>query len=199
MQQRTEEWYAARIGRFTSTNAKTIATSRDDAITTLIASLVAEVACASTKDVPDSFWMRYGRETEPKALSAYQLLIGAPVADGGFVVHPDYPALADSPDGLVGLREGVVEVKCLAPENHARILITDEIPADHIWQCQWHLFVTGRQWCDFVAYCPAFPGDLGLHVIRLDRDEAVMEKLADRSTMVLDRYYSTLDKLGLSL
>ena len=143
--------------------------------------------------------MRYGKETEPKALAAYQLLLGAPVAVGGFVTHEHYPLCADSPDGLIGLKEGCVEFKCPAPHTHGSYLVGDKVPDEYICQVDWHLFVTGRGWCDFVSYCPKFPPDLQLFVVRRERDDAAMKAMEEKVVTFLDTYMEHLDRLGLRL
>ena len=70
MEQRSPEWFAERLGRLTSTTAKVIFNGRAAGKQTLLGELVTEIATANYKDIPDTFWLRYGRETEPKAIAA---------------------------------------------------------------------------------------------------------------------------------
>jgi predicted phage-related endonuclease len=52
------------------------------------------------------------------------------------------------------------------------------VPRKYLLQIQWQLACTGRNWCDFVAYDPRLPEHLQLLVIRVPRDEEVIEQIA---------------------
>jgi len=199
MEQRSEQWFADRLGRLTSTLAKVVLGTGAVAQNTLIAELVAEVATTKAKDVPDTFWMRHGRETEPKAIAAYELYKGCIVADGGFKVHEDYPMCADSPDGLIGLKEGVLEVKCPAAHTHAEYLLSDKVPAKYLSQVKWHLWVSGRDWCDFVSYNEAFPVHLQFMTRRVNRADIDMDSITERVESFLKKYTDALERLELTI
>lgn len=167
--QRSPHWYAERIGRITSTSAKVIVNPRatDSGRKTLKGELVAEMACADYKDVPDTFWMRHGREMEPYAISEYEFHTNLVVAPGTFQVSSVNDLMGDSPDGVVGFAEGCLEAKCPNRENHAYVLANNE-PYDtaYKWQMLWHLLVGQYKWCDFVSYNRDFPEHLRLKIIR---------------------------------
>jgi hypothetical protein len=42
---------------------------------------------------------------------------------------------------------------------------------------QGNLWVTGRDWWDFVSFCPDMPAHLRLYVYRVQRDEAYIKTL----------------------
>jgi predicted phage-related endonuclease len=50
-------------------------------------------------------------------------------------------------------------------------LWADEVPSEYYKQIQCQLWVTGRQWCDFVSYDPRLPKRNQLFVKRCNRDE----------------------------
>ena len=199
MEQRSPDWFAARLGRITSTRAKAVLSKRKDSKITLIGELVRELATANNKDVPQTFWMRYGTETEPKAIAAYQVLTGALVAPGGFHIHPLFDVVADSPDGMIGLKEGVLEIKCPAPDTHGKYLAADIVPTEYESQVDWHLFVTGRSWCDFGSYCPDFPPDLQFFRKRVFAEDRDMQSIHDRVEEFIGMYESVLDRLDLRI
>jgi exodeoxyribonuclease (lambda-induced) len=79
---------------------------------------------------------------------------------------------------LVG-DEGLVEIKCpYTVENHLAVLEGDLIAdKDYQWQCQGGLWVTGRKWLDYVSFHPLMPEPLRMHVVRVNRDEDMIEDL----------------------
>jgi hypothetical protein len=46
-----------------------------------------------------------------------------------------------------------------------------------MYQMQWQMVCTGRQWCDFVSYDPRMPERLQLLIIHVKRDEEMIAKL----------------------
>ena len=80
-----------------------------------------------------------------------------------------------SPDGFVG-DDGMVEFKCPTSGTHIKTLLGAE--CEHRAQIQGLLWVTGRQWCDFVSYDPRLPEGLQLYIQRIERDPDYIAELA---------------------
>lgn len=120
--------------------------------------------------------MRQGIEREPDARRAYETHTGNMVEQVGFCRLCDMDAGA-SPDGLVD-DEGGLEIKCPERSAHLRYLQQDMEPPEYTWQIQGGMWVTGRQWWDFVSYNPDFPDRLQLIVRRIKRNEDAIKKLA---------------------
>ena len=125
------------------------------------------------------------------------MITGALVAPGDLSIHPEQPLMADSPDGLIGLAEGVLEVKCPAPHTHGAYLVGDKIPSEYLPQVRWHLLVTGRQWCDFVSYCEAFPPHLMTFIKRYEMYASERDELMDKAIDFIGLYQETLKRLNL--
>jgi len=121
--------------------------------------------------------MIHGTETEPLARMAYEAATGAMVEQVSFIHHPKIKWIGGSPDGLIG-EDGGVEFKCPQPPEHIRILMTEELD-DYLPQVQGLMWITGRQWFDFVSYCPMLPNGLQLYTKRIARDESFIKQLAD--------------------
>ena len=119
--------------------------------------------------------MRWGMEHEAAARAAYEQRTGVAVEETGFVAHDTLMA-GCSPDGLVDW-DGLIEIKC--PYNSATHIETllSGMPAEHTAQVQGQMWITGRQWCDFVSYDPRMPAELQLHVQRIPRDPAFIADL----------------------
>lgn len=78
-----------------------------------------------------------------------------------------------SPDSTVGT-SGLLEIKTKLPHLQLEVLEQDRLPPEHVAQVQGQLWVSGRDWCDFVSYWPKLP----LFVTRVYRDEAYIAALA---------------------
>jgi hypothetical protein len=44
---------------------------------------------------------------------------------------------------------------------------------------QWQMACTGRQWVDFVSFDPRLPEHLMLEIIRVDRDQSLIDKYSE--------------------
>ena len=126
----------------------------------------------------DPWQARRGRELEPEARLAYEDRKGVLVEQTGLALTEDR-LFGASVDGLVD-DDGSVEIKCfLAPSKLAPILLEKEI-GDCMDQIQGGLWITGRQWCDFILYCPALACVArDLTVIRVNRDDNYIATMVD--------------------
>lgn len=77
-----------------------------------------------------------------------------------------------SPDSLIGV-DGLLEIKTKLPHLHLEALESNRLPPEHVAQVQGQLWISGRQWCDFVSYWPRLP----LFCIRVPRDDAYIDTL----------------------
>jgi len=182
MEQRTEEWFAARMGKVTASRvadviAKTktgYSTSREN----YLAQLVCEVLTGKPAESYTNAAMQWGVDQEPLARAAYESYQNVLVDEIGFLVHPTIWESGASPDGLVG-EFGMVEIKCPNTATHIDTLLTQIVPGKYNTQMQWQMACAGRHWCDFVSFDPRMPTDLQLFVKRVEYDPpyvAMLEK-----------------------
>lgn len=181
MEQRTEEWLAARAGKFTASRfADLMAVTRSGPSASranLIATLSIERITGMCVETYSNAAMQRGVELESEARSAYESHIGGLVDEVAFVQHPTLPFVGVSPDGLVGA-DGLVEIKCpSATAKHLAALRSGEHATEYRWQLQGQLWVTGRAWVDVVSYDPRWPEHLRLAVVRVMRDEKAIAEL----------------------
>lgn len=78
-----------------------------------------------------------------------------------------------SPDSTVDL-DGLAEIKSKLPHLQIEVLEQNRLPPEHVAQVQGQLWVSGRDWCDFISYWPKLP----LFCIRVERDETYIKTLA---------------------
>lgn len=198
MEQRTEEWFAARLGKVTASRIKDVMAGKTTAARrNYMAQLVVE---RMTGKAPESFTnaaMQWGTDQEPFARAAYEARNGVLVDETGLVDHPVIPMAGASPDGLVGA-DGLVEIKCPNTATHLDTLLTKTPDADYIGQMQWQMACTNRKWCDFVSFDPRMPEGLQICVIRVNRDDkkiGEMEKEVIKFLSEVDKKISKLKEL----
>lgn len=140
---------------------------------------------------PPSYWMEWGTEHEPNARAWYEETRGVDVHQVGFALPDDTDSYGGSPDGLVGV-QGLVEFKCPAPETLIAIHQAGVVDAKYMPQIQGLLMITGREWCDFVAWHP----ELTPFVREVEADTEYQAKIADGLLLLLDDIKSLLGKVS---
>lgn len=177
--QRSDEWFEQRIGRATASRFKdvmtTIRSGESAARKNYRAEIVAERLTGRREETFTSQAMQFGIDNEATARVQYMLATENDVEECGFFTHKDMMAGA-SPDGLVG-EVGVLEIKCPNTATHIETLKTAKVPYQYYWQVMGQMWITGREWCDFVSFDPRMPVNAQLFYTRLYRDEEQIQKL----------------------
>ncbi len=191
--QRSDEWFAARAGRITASRMNDVMVERErgefksgprkgqqkpqpKALTDYAHQLAAERLTMRPRKQVKAAALAWGQTVEPAAVAAYQAETGVIVTPAEFTLHPHYDFIGASPDFLVG-DDGGGEIK--SPESsevHLQTLLTG-LPPEHIEQIQGGLWVTGRQWWDFVSFHPDFPESHRIYIQRIPRDDEFIERL----------------------
>lgn len=178
--QRTPEWFAERLGKVTASRIGDLMATTKSGPSASRANYMAELLIERlTGESPARFEsdaMRWGTETEPLAITEYEMARAATVQPAPFVPHPSLAMSGASPDGYVG-DEGLIEVKCPNSATHLATLKGAAVDRKYLLQMQWQMACTGRAWCDFVSYDPRFPQHLRLHVQRIPRDPALTSEI----------------------
>ena len=195
--QRTDEWLQARAGKVTASRFKDVLSRNKPTAaqakagepgnpsadrTRYLWQIVTERLTGQPVQMPDAAPLRWGRENEDAARTAYLFTSSAKLTETGFVAHPTL-ACGASPDGLLSDDSdpdgmfGLIEIKC--PWNTQVHLETwlNGMPEDHQAQIQGQMWLTGRTWCDFVSFDPRMPADLQLYVQRVKGDPEFQARL----------------------
>jgi len=195
MEQRSEEWFQARLGKVTASKLSDVmATTKSGESAyrrTYRHQLVTERLTGKQIEIYINQAMQHGMDTEDEARDFY-VFKHADVKEVGFVDHPTIDMAGASPDGLVG-DDGLIEIKCRQPQNHTETLISHQIPSRYKLQMYWQMACTGRKWCDYVSYCPSFPESLKMVVIRLQWDDEQIKLLEESVTKFLTEVEDTVD------
>ena len=195
--QRSEAWFQARAGRITASRMCDVMafSAVGDGVyksgprkgqpriaeplkarTDYVKQLTAERITGHAKAEVKASALDWGKQWEPVAWQQYEERTGLIVTAAPFVVHPQYDFIGASADAFIG-DDGGGESKCpFDQEVHLATLI-DGLPSEHIEQIQGCMWVTCRQWWDFISFHPAFPGDLCLYIQRVKRDDAYIAQL----------------------
>ena len=199
MDQRSEEWFAARLGKVTASRLSdvlaTIKTGEAAARANYRIELVAERLTGKSTPGFTSAAMQWGVECEPMARSAYETETGLIVTEVGFVDHPTIAMAGASPDGLVG-DDGLIEIKCPETKTHIETLTSKKAPSKYIPQMQWQMACTGRQWVDFVSFDPRLPEHLMLEIITVDRDQLLIDQYSEAVSIFLAEVSKTVELLN---
>lgn len=169
--QRSPEWYQARLGKITASSAALVMYPARRK--PYIYQLVAERLTGEQTPFPMTEYMQWGVDHEDEARQWYENKTGNKVEEVGFCVKNDL--VGCSPDGLVGLN-GLIEIKCPMSKTHVATL-NGEIKAEYKQQMQFQMWVTGRDWCDFVSYDPRMPENARGTINRVFRDQSKIDKL----------------------
>lgn len=180
MEQRTDDWFAARLGKVTASRVAD-ATARTKSgwgasRANYMAELVAERLTGTKAEGFTSAAMNRGTELEPEALAAYSFVTDAAVEAVGFVDHPTIAMSGASPDGRVG-KDGLIEIKCPNTATHIETLLTGDIDLRYLKQMQWQMACDGRAWCDFVSYDPRLPERMQLFIQRVPRNAVAIAEM----------------------
>jgi hypothetical protein len=134
----------------------------------------------SGKGLSEKFWqeggdlsflaaVKWGTDHEPIARQEYEEATDTVVEHCGLFISRSNPIFGASPDGLIDMRQGVLEIKCpyslrdqdLALLDPAKMPSFFELSDDsafklrkghqYFFQIQLAMFVTGCQYCDFVV------------------------------------------------
>lgn len=198
MEQRTDEWYAARLGKVTASRVADVVAKTKSGYSASRDNYMAELICERLTGTRGEFFpsaaMVWGTEQEPRARAAYEAAQGVLVEETGFVLHALIDDAGASPDGLVG-DDGLVEIKCPNTATHLEFLLTSKIPDKYVTQMMWQMLCTGRKWCDYVSYDPRLPEHMQLKIVRVVADQVLMTQLENEVIQFLDELKTKVAKL----
>ena len=199
MEQRTEEWFAARCGKVTASRVADIIAKTKTGPSASRENYLAQLVCERMTGKPAESYsnaaMQWGTDQEPFARAAYEGAKDVLVEEMGFAVHPTIEGAGASPDGLVGLF-GLVEIKCPNTATHIQTLLDQKVPEKYNTQMQWQMACTARQWCDFVSFDPRMADGLQLFIKRVEYDPIYVAQLEKEVIFFLMEVEEKINKLN---
>jgi putative phage-type endonuclease len=199
MDQRSDEWFQARLGKVTASRiSDVIAKTKTGVSTSRYNYLIQLVSERLTGKKGDNVFinkaMEDGIEREEVARTLYTLKHGD-VDEVGFIDHPTIAMSGASPDGALHNVNGGIEIKCPIETTHTNTLMTQSIPTKYLPQMFWQMACAGYDFVDFISYNPNFPDHLQLFVKRLDRDNDYIRQLESEVSAFLAEVEQQILKL----
>jgi len=182
-EQGSPEWFEARLGIPSASMFSKIVTTKGAWSTqadSYINQLVAERLTGEREEIYQSHHMIRGTELEPEARDMYCLMKDVEVQEVGFCLHDTLKA-GCSPDGLIG-EDGGLEIKAPAPATHVEYLRGGVLPSRYKQQVMGCLWITQREWWDFVSYHP----NMKPLIVRVERDEEYIAALEECVTKAVN-------------
>ena len=197
MKQQSNEWYQARLGRFTASqcaklmgvvvkgNANSINYVKAQGAQNYILEKVAETLTGNREEIHNKA-LDWGNELEPDARDYFELATGLKVEEIGIVESKENKHISCSPDGLIGDDAGI-EIKCpFNSKNHILHMMVGNgddlkrINKNYYFQIQMCLMLTGRKFWYFASYDPRFTGKYRMHIVKIMPNYDDIQSLSDR-------------------
>lgn len=190
--QGSAEWLACRLGIPTASMFATVMAKGKgggDSVTRrkYMYTLIAQRKTGVVEEGFSNQHTERGHEWEPDARNLYAMVADVEPVQVGFLRRGEVGA---SPDSLIGT-DGLLEIKTRMQHLQVELLLAGEVPTEHKAQIQGQLWVSGRQWLDFVGYHPG----LQLFVKRVYRDEAYIAGIKVAIDDFLGEMHGTIAKL----
>jgi len=172
IEQGTEEWFEARLGIPTASNfSMVMAKGEGKTRSKYMRKLAAEIITGLPSESFSNVHTERGHLLEPVARETYSFITGNVPKQVGFIRNGEKGA---SPDSLIG-ENGGLEIKTALADIQIERLEANKLPPEYKAQVQGCLWISGREWWDFVSYSPKLP----VLIVRVERDEEYIHKMAE--------------------
>lgn len=199
-EQRSPEWFAARCGVLTGSNAGDMmatiksgeaAARRDLRYRLAIERLTGEV---EEVDLSNVAAVQRGIEKEPLARMRIEENLGVDVRQTGFCRHNEI-AVGVSLDGDIEDFAETFEIKCPKTATHIATIERGTIPSTYLWQVTAGVWLTGAKATNFISFDDRLPSNLEFFHVRVPAKDLPLEEF-ERG---LIKFLSEVDDLTESL
>lgn len=188
MEQRTDEWFKARLGKVTASKISDVLAKIRTGEAAVRRNYKMQLATERlTGQKTDSYInqaMQDGIDREDTAREIFEIVRDIKVEQVGFIDHPTIEMAGASPDGLLP-DNGVLEIKCPVETTHTTNLLERKLPSRYVSQVQWQMACTGAEYANFVSYNPNFEPKLQLIYLDVERDDEYIEMLEEEVSTFL--------------
>lgn len=199
MEQRSNEWHDARLGRFTASKISLLLgkeglTKTKQSIDNYAMKAASEMYFGGIESDYVSFDMQRGLDLEPIAFEKFKELKGLEFLDVskcGFIPYGKHGGA--SPDGIVSNGRNL-EMKCPTIENFAKLVLTNEIKDEYVEQMQKQMLCLDTDLSYFFNYV-VHMGKEYWHTIEVPRNEDTISLIKERIEIAGEKkmkYYDTL-------
>ena len=170
-EQRSEEWFAARKTRLTSSDIDTVLGQNrySKPVDVLFKK------CNLGKPFTGNVFTRHGQKYEDEAIEHYCEKYNKRVYAFGLLPHPTIEWIGGSPDDIT--HDGIViEVKC----PYSRKIVMGEIPKQYVAQVKMNMEIANLDHAVFIEYKPATETeDIVFNVVHVERDSTWLPSVID--------------------
>jgi len=161
--QRSPEWYTQRENAITASDIPTVLGENHYKSPY---SLLVDKCNANPKPFIGNEATRWGTHYEDIAIEKYSSLRNKEVLSFGLLIHPDYPWLGGSPDGIT--TDGILlEVKCPLK----RKIIHGEVPEHYLSQVLLNLEICDLELAHFIEFIPGnSDSNFEINIVEVKRD-----------------------------
>lgn len=175
--QNSEEWDAIRIGKATTSKFGVIMANYGKAFSDTAKKYAHELAyqqVTGEKSDEDRFMnqhMENGHIWESIASEEYQDKTFNVVSNGGFCQSEKYENVGGSPDGMVLLDNGGIEIKSVIPWTQRQNIRRNSLDPAYEWQKLGNIWLCGWDWCDFISYGYKNTKENRLFIHRIEKED----------------------------
>lgn len=183
--QGTDEWMQERVGIPSASSFDkvfTMAGKPSAQAEAYMNTLVAEYFLGEKESIYQTDAMARGIELEAQARAAYEFVNEVDVLEVGFCFKDDERLVGCSPDALVSY-DGLLEIKCPKASTHVGYLLAGKLPSTYWNQVNGQIWVTGREYCDFISYYPGLPN----FEIRVEREQKTMDMIENEVNAFIEK------------
>ena len=181
VQQRSLEWFEARLGKVTGTRLKNVFKSDN---LSLIDELIAETVSQEIEESYVNEAMQRGIDYEPIAMAEFQRRFYTEIEDVGFCISEEHDILGLSPDGFSKDRKTAVEIKCPSTKAHVKFIRQNKLPNEYKYQVYCYFIVNPKlEVLHFVSYDDRF-NVKPFHSIEITRESITDELKATTEGLI---------------
>lgn len=187
-EQGTDEWFECRKGIPTASNFATVMAKGDGKTRSkYMRRLAGEILTGELAEQFSNVHTERGNAMEDEARQMYAFLESAEIHRVGFIRNGEKGA---SPDSLVG-NNGGLEIKTALADIQIDRLERDRLPPEHKAQVQGNIWLSEREWWDFVSYSPRLP----VLTIRVFRDDAYIAEMSKEIDAFNDELAALVERI----
>jgi hypothetical protein len=187
-EQGEEEWFLARMGIPTASKFSTVmAKGEGKTRSEYMRKLAGEILTGEPQESFSNGHTERGNQMEDEARQAYAFVEDAEIIRVGFIRNGNKGA---SPDSLVGANGGL-EIKTALPHIQIDRLERNRLPPEHRAQVQGNLWLSEREYWDFVSYWPKLP----ILTVRVYRDEDYIKTMSDEVNRFNDELAELVERI----
>lgn len=183
-EQGSADWFKCRAGIPTASMFSTVMAKGEGKVRSkYMRELAGEIITGECAESYSNSHMERGKAMEDDARRLYAFLVDVEPETIGFIRNGPKGA---SPDSLVG-ENGGLEIKTALPHIQIDRLERDRLPPEYVAQVQGCIWISDREWWDFVSFWPKLP----MLKVRVYRDETYIKTMSDE----IDRFNDELAEM----